>query len=133
MTRVTKTGGWIVVLDTDWSSLSVDTDEVDIERRLMRFSATETHHNGLSGRRLYRFFKEQTLTDISIELFPIVVTSYPLMSLIYTFDEKETQALAANVVTPDEIRRWRDSLEHAEANSAFFAYFCMALISGRKG
>lgn len=34
MVRVTKPGGWIVVLDTDWGTLSVDTSEPDIARRL---------------------------------------------------------------------------------------------------
>ncbi len=132
MVRVTKKDGWVVVLDSDWGSLGVDTDEVEIERRLMSFSATETHHNGVSGRCLYRFFKEQGLTDISVELLPIVITSYPLMSLIYTFGEKERQALAAKIVTTDEIQRWRASLERAEANGTFFAYFCMALVAGCK-
>jgi ubiquinone/menaquinone biosynthesis C-methylase UbiE len=39
MTRVTKTNGQIVVLDTDWGTTSIDTDEVDLERKLTRFVA----------------------------------------------------------------------------------------------
>ena len=34
MVRVTKPGGRVVVLDTDWGSLSTDAEEPDIERRL---------------------------------------------------------------------------------------------------
>src|SRR5664279_1619441 len=30
MIRVTKPGGWVVVLDTDWGSLSTDSDDTDI-------------------------------------------------------------------------------------------------------
>jgi ubiquinone/menaquinone biosynthesis C-methylase UbiE len=37
MTRVTKVGGAVVVLDTDWGTISTDTNEIDIERRLNRF------------------------------------------------------------------------------------------------
>jgi ubiquinone/menaquinone biosynthesis C-methylase UbiE len=57
MTRVTKSGGWVVVLDTDWGSLSTNSDETDIERRLARFMAESFLQNGYSGRKLYRLFK----------------------------------------------------------------------------
>ena len=69
MTRVTKSGGWVVVLDTDWGSLSTDSDETDIERRQARFLAESSLHNGYSGRKLYRLFKQQNLVDISLRCF----------------------------------------------------------------
>jgi ubiquinone/menaquinone biosynthesis C-methylase UbiE len=55
MTRVTKSGGWVVVLNTDWSSLSTDSNETDIEHRMARFLAESFVHNGYSGRKLYRY------------------------------------------------------------------------------
>jgi ubiquinone/menaquinone biosynthesis C-methylase UbiE len=39
MTRVTKSGGWVVVLDADWGTLSADASDTEIERRLMRAKA----------------------------------------------------------------------------------------------
>ena len=47
MSRVTKPGGMVVALDTDWGSLSTDTTEVDVERRLSRFHAEQLTANGL--------------------------------------------------------------------------------------
>ena len=32
MVRVTKVDGWVVILDTDWGSGSIDTSAVDVER-----------------------------------------------------------------------------------------------------
>jgi ubiquinone/menaquinone biosynthesis C-methylase UbiE len=77
-TQVTKSGGWIVVLDTDWGSLSTDAYETDIERRLARFLAESFLHNGYSGRKLYRLFKQQNVTDISYEVFPVATSQYAL-------------------------------------------------------
>src|SRR5512135_1251731 len=54
MVRVTKAGGTVVVLDADWGSLSTDTAEVDVERRLSRFDAEQFLKNGFAGRQLYR-------------------------------------------------------------------------------
>jgi ubiquinone/menaquinone biosynthesis C-methylase UbiE len=50
MLRVTKSGGQVVVLDTDHGTWSVDTPEKDIERRITRFKADRFGHNGYAGR-----------------------------------------------------------------------------------
>ena len=56
---MTKSGGWLVVVDTDHATLSVDTPEVDLERRLMRVHVEKRINNIFSGRQLYRQFKKQ--------------------------------------------------------------------------
>src|SRR5512143_679639 len=66
MTRVTKSGGWVVVLDPDWGTISLDACEPDIERRLMGVRAEHTLNNGFSGRQLHRLFKRQGLVDVSV-------------------------------------------------------------------
>ncbi len=132
MTRVTKKGGWIVVLDTDWGSCGIDTDEVELERRLMTFYATETYHNGYSGRRLSRFFKEHDLADISVEVIPYVCTNYQLARYLFAFDSHEAQALAEKIVTEEELRRWHESLQRDEENGTFFSCTNIAMAAGRK-
>src|SRR5947209_2683292 len=66
--RVTKSGGWIVIIDTDWGTLSIDTPEIDIERRIVLTHAAR-FRNGYAGRQLYRLFRQQGLVDISVEVF----------------------------------------------------------------
>src|SRR5262245_27589963 len=75
MIRVTKPGGWIVVHDPDWSTLSIDTSLVDIEWRLRRYRA-DSRLNGYSGRKLWRQFKLQNLRDIKLETYPFHFTDY---------------------------------------------------------
>jgi ubiquinone/menaquinone biosynthesis C-methylase UbiE len=76
MVRVTKPGGWVVVLDTDWGSMSADTPEVDVERRLARAKAERRTTNGYSGRRLYGLSRRLGLADVSVEVLPTVFTDY---------------------------------------------------------
>lgn len=133
MERVTKIGGWVVVLDTDWGSGGIDTCETDIERRLVRFNAERMFHNGYSGRQLYRLFKEQGLSDVSYEIFPVTVTSLGIARQMWTSDRMERQALAENIVTEDELHRIRASFEEADAKGVFFGYGNMTLVAGRKG
>lgn len=132
MTRVTKRGGRLVVLDTDWGTTSIDTAEVDIERRLARVLAERVLHNGYSGRQLYRLFKQQGLADISIEMFPTHVRSYALLRQVVILDRVEKEALAAGIVTHDELDRWRSSLEQAEASGVCFGSGMLVMAVGRK-
>ena len=132
MGRVTKPGGWVVVLDTDWGSLSTDTEETDIERRLARVLAERCLHNGYSGRQLCRFFKRRNLEDITSEMFPTFVTSYALARQIATLDKIEKEAVAAGIITEQELERWHISLERADTEGVFFGGVSMVLVGGRK-
>ena len=105
MVRVSKSGGRIVVLDADWGTFSIDTPDIDIERRLSRFRTERGVHNCFAGRQLYRLFK-QRLTDVEVELHPLMATNYAFVRETALLDETEQSALDANQVTEDELRRW---------------------------
>ena len=132
MIRVTKAGGWVAVLDTDHGTWSTDTPEVDIERRLARFRTEHMHHNGYAGRQLYRLFKQQALADVAAEMIAGHFTDYAFLRQMSVVDRMEQAAVAAGVITADELSRWRASLERAAAADAFFGSECMVLVAGRK-
>lgn len=132
MTRVTKSGGWLVVVDTDHATLSVDTSEVDLERRLMRINVEKRLNNAFSGRQLYRQFKQQGLGEISFELFPIAVTNYQTLRKSARFEQLESLALEIGAITPQELERWRMSLESAAAEGTLFASATQILVAGCK-
>jgi ubiquinone/menaquinone biosynthesis C-methylase UbiE len=131
MVRVTKPGGRIVVLDTDWGSGSIDSPHVDIERRVMRVHTECCLNNGYSGRQLYRLFRQQDMGDIVVEGFCLPILSYPLARQMGQFDEAEAEALSAGVVSSEELDVWRAALEQADADGAFFASASLVLVAGR--
>ena len=132
MIRVTKSGGWVVVLDTDWGSISMDTPEVDIERRLARFRAEHMLANGYAGRQLYRLFRLAKLGEIKVGGFTTVSTDYEVARYIAMIDKTENEASAAGVITEDELRRLRASSERARDEGLTFGSGCMILAAGRK-
>lgn len=131
MIRVTRPAGWIVVLDTDWSTLSIDTDLIDIERRLKRHHVAHGTHNGYAGRQLYRLFRQAGLTDIHVEMAPTFSTDYAGLRQTVLLGETEQAALAAGLITPDELAAWHGSLEQADAGDAFFGFFNQVIVAGR--
>lgn len=131
MVRVTKAGGWVVVVDTDWGTGLIDTPEVDIERRLMRAKTERCLNNGHSGRQLYRLFRTECLGSLVVEAFALPILSYPLAREIGQFDVIEREALSAGVVTAEELDLLRASLDQAEAEGTFFAMASMVMVGGR--
>jgi ubiquinone/menaquinone biosynthesis C-methylase UbiE len=131
MFRVTKGGGWLVALDTDFGTLSVDTPELDIERRLMRLLADRFHHDGYAGRRLYRLFRRCGLAEITAELFGLPFTDYALMRRVARFSELEELARRLDLITDDELQRWRTSLAQAEVDGGFFGGLGQVIVAGR--
>jgi len=132
MVRVVKRDGWVVVVDTDWGTASIDTSETDIERRLMRVKTEQATNNGYAGRQLYRLFRQQGLVDVSIELFPLHVTDYTFARQMALLDEVEREALSTGVISEDELKRWHQSLDASDAAGAFFSTACQVMIAGRK-
>ena len=129
MVRVTKPNGWIVVVDADWSTLSFDTEEYEIEHRLKIFRIQHYIQNGYVGRQLYRLFHQQKLTDISIEIFPIFLTDYAIGRQSAVLDEVEKKALATGIITNDELNRWRTSLN---PNGLFFGHLNQVMVAAHK-
>lgn len=128
MVRVTRPGGLVVVMDTDYSTLTIDSHEHDIERRLARYTG-ERLHSGYVARHLYGMFRRLGLVDVSVEISPQSFLSYPLVRLGW-LDEVEPRALAAGVVTEDELSRWHADLAEAEQAEAFFASLNHVLVVG---
>jgi SAM-dependent methyltransferase len=132
MARVTKPGGWVVILDADHGTWSIDTPEVDIERRLVRVLAERMVNNGYAGRQLYGLFKRQQFADINVEIRPLYFTNYTQFRYGIQLDIIEREALAACCITEEELNRWQQNLEEAETTGTFFAHAAGVLVAGRK-
>jgi ubiquinone/menaquinone biosynthesis C-methylase UbiE len=132
MTRVTKPGGWVVVADSDWGSLSIDSDETDIERRLARFLAESSLHNGYSGRKLYRLFKQQNLADVLFEVFPFATSNYAVARQGTQAERVEQAALKAGAITAKELLCWQAGREQADLEGTYFSSVNVMLLAGRK-
>lgn len=131
MIRVTKPGGWIVIFDADWSSVSVDTQEIDIGWKIRRFTA-DHNHNGYSGRRLYGQFKLQKLQEVSTEVINWQSTNYDIADQLIGVVRGAQNACEAGIITEDERDRWVADLQRARDEDRFFVYICGISVVGRK-
>lgn len=131
MIRVTKKGGRIVIADTDYSSISVDTVNLDTEWKLRRIRVDRLN-NGYIGRQLVRRFKEHRLTDVAAEIFPVLITDYELGRYFTQTHMAEQEALESGIVTPGEIEVFHKELINKSDLGHFFSYGNVILASATK-
>ena len=68
--RVTRTGGRVVVIDGDWATLNIDSDDPNVEARLAHFQETLRPRNLRSGQCLRGLFKCYGLRDVTLDVRP---------------------------------------------------------------
>ncbi|HRD66762.1 MAG TPA: class I SAM-dependent methyltransferase [Candidatus Competibacter sp.] len=132
MIRVTKCGGWIVVLDTDWSTMSIDTNLVDIEQKIKKIHVEKTFKNSFAGRQLFRMLIEEGLHDIHVEMAPVFATNYRISRQAACLDMAEKLALEAGVVSQFELDALHADLEKADFEGKYFSAILQVLVAGRK-
>lgn len=132
MVRVTRPGGRIVLFDTDWGTRSVDTPEIDLERKVARAMAERCTPNGYSGRRLYGFLRGAGIARPTIDLVPLHTESYDFWRRLAVLDRACEAAVTSGGMTVDEVQRLDRSLREKDAAGTFFATVTLVLVSGER-
>jgi len=130
--RVTKAGGQLVLIDTDWATLTIDTDETELERRLVQFHAAHMMNNPYSGRHLNRMFHRRGLQNIRLKVQPVCMTDLALARQILRLDHIAEEALAAGAIDAEQASRWQQSLARLSTAGGFFASLNIVMVSGQK-
>jgi hypothetical protein len=123
-----RPGGRVVLADTDWATLSIDTGENDIEQRLTRYHAAR-FFNPFAGRQLARLLKAAGCVDVVAESHAIPLAP---ATVAYLLSESDRYALQAGTITPQEWWRWRAALNAAETHDVFFAHLTMVVAAGAR-
>lgn len=129
--RVTKPGGRVVVIDTDWGSLSTNTGADDIERCLVQFRAEKFLANGYSGRRLFGLFSAQSLEDIRVETVALHTTDLTLWQLLTQTSQVTDVAREREVLTEEEVQFWNNALMRSSEMGTFFGSVNVVMVSGK--
>jgi SAM-dependent methyltransferase len=134
MIRVARSGGRVVVVDTDWGTRSVDTPvaETGLERRMARVLAERCLANGYSGRRLYGMSLRAGLADVAVDVVPLYVTDYGMWRLMSRLEVAGEIAVREGAMTAEEVRRLDESWRALQAEGTFFAVTNLVMVSGVK-
>ena len=131
LVRVTRPGGTVLAIDTDWASLSIDCQDIALERHITR-QVADTFASGYAGRQLPRLMRDAGLSITAVDVCAIQWddlacfqrTSFPASRVAPAL-------LASGRVSPWDWDRFFASVQHSGA-PAFFASATIVLAAGRK-
>jgi ubiquinone/menaquinone biosynthesis C-methylase UbiE len=127
LVRVTRSGGRVVIADPDFCGLSLDTQEIETERRLLHAMA-DVQHNGYAAVRTYRMMKEEQFRRVDVEVVPIVFRDYQVLrSLLRARIDTVLQRAGIGV---DAFLRLERDLEERDAQGVLFGYVSMVITVG---
>jgi SAM-dependent methyltransferase len=128
LTRVTKSGGIVAVLEPDWDTLIIDADDLATSRAFTAYNSTIMIPHGAIGRRLPALFRGAGLRDVTVTPTVLMPPYPPLRDFI----ESNTQrAVQDGVVAEGEARAWLDDLAARHTDGRFFAAFSYFCVTGR--
>jgi ubiquinone/menaquinone biosynthesis C-methylase UbiE len=130
MARVLRPGGKLVLPAADYGSLTIQASDRDLTRTIITY-ISDQETNGWVGRELPSLFLRAGLADLTISVEASVCNDFP-----YFFESwlgpYLSRALAAGVVTEEQITPWlNEQGEHARAN-IFFSVHTTFTVAGWK-
>jgi SAM-dependent methyltransferase len=126
--RVTRNGGAICFVDSDWASFSVGTVEAELERRLHALHLAR-FHNPFSGRTLGRLLRAQGLGFVVTEPVAVPLSAAGALELLSGAAQDAEESEALNEV---ELARWRAAAAVRLAEPDFAGHLTMVIAVGRR-
>jgi ubiquinone/menaquinone biosynthesis C-methylase UbiE len=127
--RVTRSGGRIVVSDTDYDSLVVEAPDVQLTGRILAHH-TARMESGRIGRQLPGLLRDAGLEGVRVTPYAAVATEYD--EEVLKLRDKAERAAQAGVLTADDAARWIDSLVAAAQSGRFVCAQIVLTVSGTK-
>ena len=126
--RVTRSGGAICFVDSDWASFSVDTGEPELERRLQALHLAR-FRNPFSGRTLGRLLRAQGLGFVVAEPIAVPLAAAGALELLAGTAQ---HAKDSKLLTDIELARWSAAAAVRLAEPGFAGHLTMMIAVGRR-
>jgi ubiquinone/menaquinone biosynthesis C-methylase UbiE len=129
MARVTRPGGRLVLIDTDWSSLTIDgTGDPATEQLLTEFLTQQAAASPTAGKDLPDYAARANLQVLRV--FPTAFTTgnAALLRLIAFLDVAEDAALAAGQLDAVGLAAWRSRLASASHRGSLSCSLTLTMV-----
>jgi SAM-dependent methyltransferase len=126
--RITRTGGRIVIADTDWGSLMIHPGDRELIRRFKTAVETGPMAEPWAGRILHDAMINAELTDVASRIYPITAglnAGRPPLAMMFE------QLIGARLATRSEIDDLLAALDTAFERGGATVAFTMFVASGR--
>ncbi len=131
LARVTRSGGRVVIYDTDWETLTVDASDVAATRAILRAKCDQLRH-GWIGRQLPGLMQEAGLSEITTIPSSLILTDGLLAIALHEFRSATEDAQRRGWITQEQGAAWFDDVLHRHTEGRFFCSVTAFIVRGHK-
>jgi SAM-dependent methyltransferase len=132
VTRVTRVGGRLALIDTDWASLSIGCGPVEIERRIVAALLGEVARHPTAGRDLIRSAADLRLEILSVTVHPLTSGDPTTVRQIAHLDLAERLAVDNGSLSHEDLQHWHRSLRTAGQRATLLATINLVMLIARR-
>lgn len=130
--RVLKWNGQLVILETDWASLSMFTEDYDLERKIIDHLVHKFTNNGLASRQLIQFLNLTNFKQTSTEILSSSINSYDIANRLIKIEEIGKEVVKEGSVKKDSYEKWLRDVYQNDLKKNFNCNLNMMIISTHK-
>lgn len=130
LVRVTRRGGTVVLVDTDWATLSFS-GERSVERQVTA-ELQALLPNPTAGRDLRGLLVRAGAVAVEVQPHVVSFTDLDLARFIAQLPVIEQRLVTTGSLSADDATRWRDGCERLDERGGFYGHAVMIVATGRR-
>jgi ubiquinone/menaquinone biosynthesis C-methylase UbiE len=130
LARVTRSGGQVIVFDTDWETEMVDAADVATTRAIIQAHCDSLRH-GWIGRQLAGLMRQAGLGEVTVEPNTLVLTDRHEAVELFQYQPFAERALRAGTITRERCDAWFADILQRHSEGRFFAAVTQFTVRGR--
>lgn len=132
MHRILVPGAAAVIVESDWSSLHFYHSEVATTRKLVTFLTESKINNGYAAPRLIQYFSEAGFKDISLQIFPFVLTKLQDAFTYLWIDKMLSEMVELKLLSVEEQEKFIRTVETMDQNGCFACSMNIVIAAARR-
>jgi ubiquinone/menaquinone biosynthesis C-methylase UbiE len=109
----------LVIMETDWRSLSFYNENHQIEKKINEYLTEVKVKNGMAARNLTSYLENCNFRNIQIDIHPVILRSLKEANDNLWIEKIIEEAAVKNVITQNECNLYKDSLHQADKKNYF--------------
>jgi ubiquinone/menaquinone biosynthesis C-methylase UbiE len=127
--RVLKTGQPFVIVETDWSSISIYNADHHIEKKINDYLTKTKVVNGFAAKKLGINLEQNHFRNIRLEVHPLVTSSFQQACTYLWLDKIIDEMLAKEYLTTDQHDSFLNELKEADDKGYFACSLNVVILS----
>jgi len=132
MHRVLKKDHPLVIVETDWASLTFYNEHLPIESKIIQYLTDKKINNGLAARRLTDYVESAGFSNINMEIFPFIIKSLKEANEYLWIELMINEAADENFISATERDVFLAALHNADDKNYFACSINVVIVSSVK-